>query len=235
MPLSLPRAVRSGSPDSGLTGATLPSRKAGVISFFTRETFDRSAPNIVNVVERAIATDTGASIDGILLDANAATAIRPSGLLNAVTPITASTDNGVDGLVADIRALAAAISPVVSPVLIVSSTTAMVINLLAPMQAAAMQVIAAPTVADKQLIMVDAAYFASAEADDPTFDYSEQAVVHSDDSAPLPIGSAGSPPTVAAPSQSLWQSDLRGVRLINRLSWMMTEAGHVAAITAVAW
>ena len=49
-------------------------------------------------------------------------------------------------------------------------------------------IIASPTVPAKQLIMLDAGNFASAEGDAPTIMTSKEAVVHMEDTTPLNIG-----------------------------------------------
>src|SRR4051812_9120722 len=52
------------------------------------------------------------------------------------------------------------------------------------------------------VILVDAADFVTAGGDAPRFEVSDQATLHMEDTTPLPIGSAGTPPTVAAPVTS---------------------------------
>jgi hypothetical protein len=61
------------------------------------------------------------------------------------------------------------------------------------------------------------------------------AVVHAEDTTPLPIGSVGSPNTIAAPATSLFQSDLVGVRLVSFVSWGLRAASKAAIVNGVTW
>lgn len=61
------------------------------------------------MLRTAIQEDTGVAIDTVLLDANAATQIRPAGLRNGVTGVTATAGGGFAALVADLKALVAAL------------------------------------------------------------------------------------------------------------------------------
>jgi hypothetical protein len=71
-------------------------------------------------------------------------------------------------------------------------------------------------------------------ARDPRFETSQQSVVHME-TAPLPIGTPGSPPTVAAPTTSLFQTDSVGIRFIWPLNYAMRDARGIAWIQNVAW
>ena len=63
---------------------------------------------------------------------------------------------------------------------------------------------------------------------------SREAVVHMD-TAPLAIGTAGSPAVVAAPSRRFYQTDSVGLRLILDASWALRDARGVAWLTATDW
>jgi hypothetical protein len=82
---------------------------------------------------------------------------------------------------------------------------------------------------------MDCADFASVTGDDPRFEISDQAVLHLEDTAPLQIGTPGTPPTVAAPTRSLWQTDTIGLRLVMPMNWTMRRTGMVQHIDAVSW
>ena len=85
------------------------------------------------------------------------------------------------------------------------------------------------------VILVDAADFFSATGDDPRFDVSDQAVLHMEDTTPLQIGTAGAPNTVAAPVQSMFQTDSIALRMILPMSWAMRRSGVLVERTAVTW
>jgi len=50
----------------------------------------------------------------------------------------------------------------------------------------------------------------------------------------LPIGTEGTPPTVAAPAKSLYQSDLVAIRVILDAAWAL-RAPLISVMTDCAW
>ena len=60
------------------------------------------------------------------------------------------------------------------------------------------------------------------------------AVLHTEDTAPLPIGTPGSPPTVAAPTLSAFQAYLIVVKVRARMAWCV-QPGAVALVMGCAW
>jgi hypothetical protein len=224
-----------------LSTASLAPRKASMISMFSEETMKYSQPNIEAVVRATLAYDVAISIDGALLDANPQSVIRPAGILNGVTPTTATAGGGLAAFGGDVRALAAAIEttgPLIAPVLIMSTTSAMLLGSQL-LGANDMPIIASPTVPAKQLIMLDAANFASAEGDTPDISSSREVSYHAEDTLPLPIvGGTAQPPTlaqIAAPVMSAFQTATIAIRLIQDCSWIMTRSGRVSVITTVSW
>jgi hypothetical protein len=85
------------------------------------------------------------------------------------------------------------------------------------------------------VILVDAADFVVVGGDAPRFEVSDQATLHFDDTTPLQIGTPGTPPTVAAPVQSLWQTDSLALRLILPINWCLRRGGVVAWTAGVTW
>ena len=70
-------------------------------------------PSIEGIIRQAMSDDTGIALDSYLIDNVAASAgIRPAGLLNGVTPITASVGNAGNrpAMIADLKALVGAIT-----------------------------------------------------------------------------------------------------------------------------
>ena len=94
--------------------------------------------------------------------------------------------------------------------------------------------IAAPYLPADQIIAVDAAAFASSLGA-PDFSTDENPTVHMESTAPLPIATPGSPPTIAAPTQSLWQTAAIGLRCLIDCDWTLRRAGAVSTITGVTW
>jgi len=244
-----PIPVRQGA----FASQTLTPKKMAVISTFTREIAEHSIPAIEGLIRDAIQEDTSVAIDTVLLDAVAASGVRPAGLRNGVTATTATSGGGINALVTDAKNLVGALitatnGNVRAPVWIMNPAQALAISLTGNaggdfVFADAMNggnflgypVIQSPTVPAGTLTLVDAADFVSVTGDDPRFDISDQATLHMEDTTPLAISAAGSPNTVAAPVRSLFQTDSIGLRMILPINWTLRRAGVVAWTTGVTW
>jgi HK97 family phage prohead protease len=236
------------------TSATLTPKKMAVITTWTREIDEHSVPAIEGLLRDAIQQDTAVSIDSVLLDTNPATTVRPPGLLNGVAALTPTAGGGFNALVGDLKALSGAL---------LTGTQGHVRRmawLMNPQQKLSIALTAAPgaglfpfkeeigqnklltydvidsgTVPLGTVIVIDAADFVSVGGEAPRFEISDQATLHMEDTAPLAIGTPGTPPTVAAPVRSLWQTDSMALRLILPLNWTVRRAGVVAWVSGVTW
>jgi HK97 family phage major capsid protein len=244
-----PIPVRQGA----FTATTLTPKKMAVISTFTREIAQHSIPAIEGLIRDAIREDTSVALDSILLDATAASAIRPAGLRNGVSGLTATSGGGFTALVGDIKAMAGELITATNgnlraPVWIMNPAQALSISMTQnaggdfPFQQEINQnnlrgypIIVSGTVTAAQIILVDAADFVSVSGDEPEFTVSDQATLHMDDTTPLAIGTAGSPNTVAAPVRSLFQTDTVGIRMILPLNWALRRSGVVSVTSSVTW
>jgi HK97 family phage prohead protease len=231
-------------------------KKLGVITVMTREIEDHSIPAIEALLRDAISEDTGESIDSVLLDNNPATVQRPPGIRNGITPITPTPSTG-DGTVAfnrmvmDIRRLRASLigdtnDNVRAPCWIMNPIRADAIALTpAPgtglfpfrdeIRAGSLEgwpLFESTIVDQSQMMAVDAADFVTAGAGAPTFEVSDQATLHMEDTDPQPI--TGGTPSPAAPTRSLWQTDSFALRLLYRVNWLMRRP-MVAYMTGLAW
>ena len=99
-----PIPVRQGA----FTAQLLTPKKMAVITTWTREMDEHSVPAIEGLLRNAIQEDTAISLDTVLLDANAATVIRPAGLLNGVAGLTPTAGGGFNALVGDLKQLSGA-------------------------------------------------------------------------------------------------------------------------------
>lgn len=247
----------------GLIGSvTLNPHKLGVISTFTKEMADRSTPQIEGIIRQGIIEDTADAIDRALLDDAAGTAIRPAGLGNGVTPITAATGGDDAAVQADVRAILApfiAANAAKGLIWLMNSGSrsnlSMMTNplgLTSEFQAqaragnlAGYPIIDSTNVAVGDLWLVRAADFMSATGDTPNFDISDQATIHEIDAysadgtaantvLPISTGAAGSA-VVATPVRSLWQTATTGVRMLMDMDWEMRRAGMVQKIEGISW
>jgi len=242
--------VRQGA----FTSQALTPKKMAVITTWTREMSDHSTPAIEGVLREAIQQDTSVAMDSVLLDTNAATTIRPAGLLNGVSATGATAGGGIAAIIGDITALVNAISTATygnlrSPVWLANQTDMLRAGLLTAANTgifpfreeiargtlANIPIIDSATVTAKTLILVDAADFVSVGGDAPRFEISDQATLHMEDTTPLELVGTGTPGTVAAPQRSLWQTDSLALRLVLPTNWLQRRAGTVAYTTNVTW
>jgi HK97 family phage major capsid protein len=240
--------VRQGA----FTTQTLTPKKLAVISTWTREMGDHSTPAIEGLIREAIQQDTSVAIDTVLIDANAATAIRPAGLLNGVTVTTATAGGGIAALIGDITALLGALTTntygnVRSPAFLVNPTDMLRASLLQatntgifPFQAQiaagslnGVPLIDSSTVPAKTMILVDAADFVVVGGEAPRMELSDQATLHMEDTSPAEL--VASPSTVAAPQRSLFQTDSIALRMVLPLNWVQRRTGTVAWTQNVSW
>lgn len=249
--------VAQGSPipvrQAGFSATSLTPKKMAVITTFTREIAEKSTPDIEQVLRTAIQEDTGVAIDTVLLDANAATTVRPAGLRNGITGLTPAANGGFTALVADLKGLVGALivssgGNIRQPVWVMNPVQALSISLTqngagdfpfaADLRAGTLlgyPVAQSATVPNGTVALVDAADFFTATGDEPRFEVSDQAVLHMEDTAPAQISAAGTPNVVAAPIRSMFQTDSLALRMIMDLNWAMRRAGMVAFVQGVTW
>jgi HK97 family phage major capsid protein len=231
---------------------TIGLKKMAVISSYTREIAEHSNPQIEGILRSLIAEDTSIAIDTILVDANAATAIRPAGLRNGVAGLTPTAGGGFTALVGDIKQMVAVLASANSlrtPVWIMNPAQANSIGLTATANGVfpfkqeidgnmlqGYPVIVSSTCPATTVILLDAADFMSVSGDEPRFEVSDQATLHFEDTTPLQLvtGAQGSG-VVASPSRSMFQTDSLALRMILPMNWAMRRTGVIAWITAVTW
>lgn len=246
----LPIPVRQGA----FTAITLTPKAMKVITAFTRQILQHSTPEIERILREAIQEDTAVAIDTVLLDATAASVIRPAGLRNGVTTTTATAGGGFAALVGDIKGLMAALitasgGNLRAPVWIMNPIQAIAISMtqnaggdfpfdieMSRGNLRGYPVLTSTTVTAGMVILVDAADFFSATGDEPQFDISNEATLHMEDTTPLAIASgAQGSGVLATPTRSLFQTDSYGLRMMLDMNWAMRRTGAVAWTSAVTW
>jgi HK97 family phage major capsid protein/HK97 family phage prohead protease len=232
----------------------LTPKKMAVISTFTRELAEHSTPAIEGLIREAITNDTAISLDSVLLDQNAATAVRPPGLLNGTTGLTPTAGGGINALIGDIKLLIDALNvstlgnlrdPVwlMSPSLVAAAAlTPTTVGILPFREEIArgtlmsFPIVKSASVPAGTMILLDCADFASVTEAAPRFDVSDQAVLHMEDTAPLAIiGGTTGTPVPAVPTRSLWQTDTIGVRMLLPMNWAYRRPGMVQWMSGVTW
>ena len=213
---------------------------------------EHSIPAIEGLLREAIQQDTSVAVDTVLIDNNAATTIRPAGLLNGITVTTATAGGGIAAFIGDMTALIGALTVgtygnIRSPVWMANPSDMLRASLL---QAAntgifpfreeiangtlnGIPIIDSATVPTKQLMIVDAADFVVAGGEAPRMEMSDQATLHMEDTNPQDL--VISPSTVAAPQKSLWQTDSLALRMVMPMNWVQRRAGTIAYTTSVTW
>lgn len=238
---------------ASFSAVTLTPKKMAVITTMTREITERSTPAIEQLLRNAIQEDTAVAIDSVLLDANAATSIRPAGLRNGATTAAGTAGGGIAAVVADLKGMLGTLinntnGNLRNPTFLMNPAQALALSLIQnaggdfPFAAEISQnrfqgygVIQSTTVPAGVVILLDAADFFSATGDDPRFDVSDQATLHMEDTSPTAIGTAGTPNVVAAPVRSLFQTDSLALRMILPMNWAMRRSGVIVERTAVTW
>ena len=245
----MPIPVRQGA----FTTQTLVPKKMAVITTWTREMDEHSIPAIEGLLRDAIAEDTQVAVDSVLIDSNAATTIRPAGLLNGVAAISATAGGGIAAIIGDIGALVGAISTatygnVRNLTWLANQTDMLRASLLTAANTGifpfrdeirggtlnTIPIIDSATVPAKTLILVDAADFVVVGGGAPRMEISDQATLHMEDTTPLDLVS-GSPGTAASPQRSLFQTDSLALRMVLPLNWTQRRAGTVAWTQNVTW
>ena len=237
----------------GLTSIQLTPKKVAVLTSFTEEMANHSTPQIEGLLREAISEDTAVILDTRLLDVNPATAIRPAGLRNGVSALTASAlTNPSQAMVADLKALIAALTAVNGGrrvAILVNTAQSFSLSmaqttigdfLFGSVEEASRKFgvtfIASNNVPAGVVIAVDTADFVTVSGDTPNFDMSNQATIHEEDTTPLPIatGPQGTA-VVATPARSLYQTDSIALRMRMPVNWAMRRTGMVGWTQSVLW
>jgi hypothetical protein len=205
-----------------------PVKKLAGIAVVTRDIAESSAaPEVIALVLRE---NTAMSLDAALFSNAVATAARPAGILNGVAALTATTGGGEAAMMADLRALAAAIS----------GATGNLVFAANPAQANAIrlsrgttfppevQVWSSIAIPAATVIALDPAAFCSGFGSVPEEISSTVAMLQMD--------TAPSDNPLAGPkTQSLWQVDCIATMLKLRCAWTWRVDNAVAWIQGASW
>jgi HK97 family phage prohead protease len=248
--------VQEGAPipvrQAAFTTVTLGLKKMAVITSYTREIAEHSTPQIEMILRQLIMDDTGVAVDTVFIDNVAVSAIRPAGIRNGVSGLTATAGGGFTALVGDLKALVGALAAVNAMgqlVWIMNPVQQIAISLTQnaggqfPFQAEinnnrmlGYPVVVSSTVPAGMVILINADDLMMVQGDTPRFDVSDQATLHFEDTTPLQLTTGAQGSAVAAtPTRSMFQTDSLALRMILPMNWAMRRTGSVAWTSAVTW
>ena len=212
------------------------THKLAMIAGLSHELRNLSAQNAEELVGTLMKEAASRALDVALFSTAAKTSVRPAGLLNSVTPITAATGGGIDAVAKDIRALVAAIHAggAGSGIVIVASPADAVVLRLYSKGDLEIPIIVGPSLDQGTVVALDTGALACAFGDAPEVDISASALIHWDDNAEH-IATEGEPNAVAAPVRSGFQTATYALRLILSADWVVRQPGAVQYVTGAAW
>jgi HK97 family phage major capsid protein len=232
----------------GFGSRTLTPKSMGVISAFTNEIFERSTPNILDLIRSAIIADTAISLDTKFLSADAEVAgIAPAGIQNGIAAgdTAVSSGNTASAIVADLRARMQSMYGqnlgkrpvwVMNPARALGLSTCInsVGTKVFPEMANGVLMgapfVTSTTVAADVVYLIDAGEVSFAGGL-PRFVGTDVATLHYEDTTPAHINGA----TAATPVQSLYQTNSAAIRCTWELDWAVMRSGAVQTITGCDW
>jgi hypothetical protein len=223
-----------------------PPKKLQTIRALTDELVQHSIPSAEMVIRALLTEAVARALDKAIFSNTAASAIRPAGILNGVTPIGATANTGST---INIEVVATDFANLINPLadagggkrvlLFMSPGKAIALAITAPGLALARElgaeIVGVPTLPNNELIAVEANGFASAFGSDPEIQTANQMTIHMESAAPADIGTVGTPNVVAAPTKSMFQTQSTAIRLTLPCAWAMRAPGLVQWIAAVNW
>src|SRR5262249_50312604 len=239
-----PIFVAEGAPIPITQGATShaivgPTRKLAFGVAVSRELDESTPEGAAAVLGRMLAESAAKSLDTYVFDNVAGDPTRPAGLLNGVTPLVSTVaGSGISAAAGDISKIAGAMADAaVNPeslILIAHPVEAWNLLMLRGFERLVPPVLQSPAIPRGTVIGVVPEAIASGYDGDPQVEVSKQATDF-EDTTPLAIGTPGSPPTVAAPTRSLLQQELTGVKVRMRCAWASLQPGAAQFLQSVNW
>jgi hypothetical protein len=213
------------------TGPRLEPYKMAALASLTGEMMRGS--NAEELIRTALSQSAAAGLDKALFsNAAGVPGLKPAGLLNGITPLTA-TAAGADAMLADLSKLAAAVSGVAGngQIAIVASAAQAVAVGLRSAREIPYSVFASAALVPGTVIAVATPCIVSAVSV-PVVDGSLHAVFHEEDNAPAAIATGG---VMAHPVRSVFQTDSVSLRLRQEVSWALRDADGLAWMSGVNW
>jgi len=203
--------------------ATLAPKKLAVQAVLTRELATYSAGE--NIITQMLREAAAVALDASVFSTAPASTARPAGILNGIAPKTATVSGGPAdadaAMLNDLEMLSAAIANAVSGLAYVAHPKqANAIKLrLGSFLSDDIQVWPTIGVAAGTVICLDPQAFVSGFSAEPEIKVAAHTLIHMEDTTPLPVGTPGTPPTVAAPLRSTFQTDTLAIKLVLQAAW----------------
>ena len=200
--------------------------KLATIAALTREMVEGS--NAEALISDALIQSTGLALDAVFFGSNAATAAQPAGILNNVTPLTASTNtDAYGGFAEDVSTLINAVSAVggKGPFLFIGSPgriTTMRMHYASSDPAGDFDVVVSSAVGNNLVVVAPRAIVAALSAE-PDVEAANAATLVMD-TAPGAAGTMG-------PETEMWQTDSLAVKVRWPVSWALRDSRAVAWLT----
>jgi hypothetical protein len=238
----LPVFVGEGAPAPAVqytTAATTlgPTRKIMVLSGVTRELNEAMPDTAVTAIGRILADASQRSIDTTAFDTNPATSVRPAGLLNGVTPVTATSlvsDNFM-AMSSDLSNLAQAVGNAgIDPeglIYVAGPRETTIIRLRGSSEFTNPVLMTLGLPAKSVAAFAPAAVYAGYTGL-PVIETAQEAAVHMEDTTPAEIVST--PGVKAAPVQSFFQQEIIGIKVRAWLAWAVAPGG-AQVVNSVSW
>jgi Phage capsid family len=209
-----------------------PSKLAAILTF-TQEML--SASNVEQIVGDCLMRSAGLGLDKYLFDQAPGDSSRPAGIRNGIAAEAASTaTDPATALLNDLSKLAGKVSALGGPITYIAAhTRANLMRLKASNALDGFSVLGTIGVAATDLLAVATDALASSLGG-IDLDTKRSATLH-EETAPLPLSTPGTPPTVAAPTRSLWQTDSVSVKVRLAATWALRDSRGVSWTTGVAW
>ena len=211
-------------------GLTLTPKKLGALSVYSTELSKRS--DIEDTLRRTLTKDVGLALDATVFSAAAATAAAPAGLLQGVTPLTATAGGGESAMKADLIRLIAAVAPVAGSAITFIAGPEQVAAIRFALPAPFDYPLLASSALSDSIVAVASDAVVAAVGEQPEIDVSNSAVLHMSD-APGPFTTGAG--AVSSPSVSMFQSANISIRLLFTASFGLRAPGSLAVVNAVTW
>lgn len=215
-----------------------PTKKLVVVVVCTREIEFLSVEAFSIIMQRMLTEQAHKNLDAEVFSATAASDIRDAGLLNGVSPLSASTASGQAAMAADVGSLAGALGAAGCDsnrmMLFANAAQATALKLMAG-PAFTNPIVACNALSAGTVVAIDPAAIGVGYAGTPEIDVAREATVVMQQDNVQEISAFATPNVVAYPTVSLFQQDLLAIRLRMKLTYAPLVPGAVQTMNSVKW